>query len=1019
MTYRFGFPLLQYKYKQSFWEDGEGMKKLFYIVVVMLFSAEAAAFDLELDNSGEMPRLLISNTQVLHGTDVYLAWYDMHAAKDKRFISLRAEQGWSGGLHPVFGQMFDIPLLNRLSVPYQRQDCPLQHACFVALVAVEAGNSPLDPESWLDASILPLNRLAAQQRLPGQNTFLATDGSTEVNGVTDATFGGSGTTTPSTDDDANKDGADTEKPDIFRLDGKQVLYANSRAQRFQVIDTGDLENPTLTAWIKLGGSPREVYKLGDFYGLLQSSVDNTAVLRILRLEQNSLHEVSSFSFDGLFLQSRRRGDVIYALTQDYNLGLVKVYALQVDVEGQVAQRGLEEVGLYNPVVAIFSDYLLIAGYAADSWNNSRVQVFDIRNNAVPLQALPAFEVNGQIPSEFHLNINGPHLRLVYGPQDRSAGSTLAVYDLSAGAAQQIGSLSGIAPGESLYATRFEGSYAYVVTFLRTDPLWVIDIANPTVPFIAGQLEVPGWSEKMFFNAGHLFAVGYDDQVSAGEIFRRARRVSLSLFDVRNPLQPSVLDRFTPLTGVSSYSYSPAVDDERALLLDWVNRYAALPVNAWDSGSHLQITTFADDKLHDAGLVQLPDAAKRAVELDTQVLGVLGDQSFMTVAWGSGKPFVLGELELARNLAWVQADSKGVWAAARNNSYEITRFYRYVPDDLETEAQSWNLTGAYNDMRMAGELAVFFDYNSPFAVQLLDTRSGTLHPPFTLVSDDPGNYLYSNNTLLHDGILYQFNRRYIYTAKEGISPGSDAFSGAALNLLPDAGDSSVWILNRWQLSANGAKYLGSQTIPGEPLGFSANGDLLSREADENRLRLNLVRPGTRQAQLLHSIKLDCPPYSSIKDGGDGFYVLCVEPYYTIQPLDSTANTTTVESGNLIKVKLDRRLQQAGSWKLPATDNYVSTLHAAAAGIVLVGSYAYYYDGPYVGISSGVTVDSIAPYGNSSCSVYRLEDGTDKAIFLQKTTNCSGTPQLALTSQGIYRAKGFAGLEYSPITMDSGQ
>jgi hypothetical protein len=49
------------------------------------------------------------------------------------------------------------------------------------------------------------------------------------------------------------------------------------------------------------------------------------------------------------------------------------------------------------------------------------------------------------------------------------------------------------PGEDIYAVRFIGDRAYVVTFERTDPLYTLDISDPLQPAIIGELEIPGYS----------------------------------------------------------------------------------------------------------------------------------------------------------------------------------------------------------------------------------------------------------------------------------------------------------------------------------------------------------------------------------------------------------------------------------------------------------------------------------------------------------------------------------------------
>ena len=50
---------------------------------------------------------------------------------------------------------------------------------------------------------------------------------------------------------------------------------------------------------------------------------------------------------------------------------------------------------------------------------------------------------------------------------------------------QIGHVGGIAPDERIWSARFVGNRAYLVTFEIIDPLWVIDLSDPTDPVILG------------------------------------------------------------------------------------------------------------------------------------------------------------------------------------------------------------------------------------------------------------------------------------------------------------------------------------------------------------------------------------------------------------------------------------------------------------------------------------------------------------------------------------------------------
>ena len=62
--------------------------------------------------------------------------------------------------------------------------------------------------------------------------------------------------------------------------------------------------------------------------------------------------------------------------------------------------------------------------------------------------------------------------------------------------------------EDLCKVRFIGSRAYLVTFERIDPLYVINLTEPTSPTIVGELEVPGFSDLLHeVNAELLLGLG--------------------------------------------------------------------------------------------------------------------------------------------------------------------------------------------------------------------------------------------------------------------------------------------------------------------------------------------------------------------------------------------------------------------------------------------------------------------------------------------------------------------------------
>ena len=60
-----------------------------------------------------------------------------------------------------------------------------------------------------------------------------------------------------------------------------------------------------------------------------------------------------------------------------------------------------------------------------------------------------------------------------------------VYVIDGESLEIVGELTNLAQGESIRSVRFSGDTGYVVTFMQTDPLFVIDFSNPQKPTLKG------------------------------------------------------------------------------------------------------------------------------------------------------------------------------------------------------------------------------------------------------------------------------------------------------------------------------------------------------------------------------------------------------------------------------------------------------------------------------------------------------------------------------------------------------
>lgn len=183
-------------------------------------------------------------------------------------------------------------------------------------------------------------------------------------------------------------------------------------------------------------------------------------------------------------------------------------------------------------------------------------------------------VPGHVLNQFSMDEWEGHFRIAtttFSPEG-SGRNHLYVLGLSLDVEGQVVDM---APGETIYSVRFMGDRAYVVTFRKIDPLFVIDVSDPSAPTILGQLKTPGYSTYMHpFDATHLIGIGKDAVPSDQADFAWYQGVKLSLFDVSDVSQPKEL--FTFVLGDRG-TESPVLYDHKALLFDRERGLLVMPV----------------------------------------------------------------------------------------------------------------------------------------------------------------------------------------------------------------------------------------------------------------------------------------------------------------------------------------------------------------------------------------------------------------------------------------------------------
>jgi inhibitor of cysteine peptidase len=139
----------------------------------------------------------------------------------------------------------------------------------------------------------------------------------------------------------------------------------------------------------------------------------------------------------------------------------------------------------------------------------------------------------------------------------------------------VGKLENLANNEDLHSARFMGDRCYLVTFKKVDPLFVIDLTEPSNPAVLGQLKIPGFSDYLHpYDENHLIGVGKETVEAEEGDFAWYQGVKISIFDVSDVNSPEQLANYTIGDRGSD---SPILSDHKAFLFDRTKNLLVVPV----------------------------------------------------------------------------------------------------------------------------------------------------------------------------------------------------------------------------------------------------------------------------------------------------------------------------------------------------------------------------------------------------------------------------------------------------------
>lgn len=189
-----------------------------------------------------------------------------------------------------------------------------------------------------------------------------------------------------------------------------------------------------------------------------------------------------------------------------------------------------------------SDVVQPYAYSAAGSDFSTIHKFSLPNGNV--RYVGSHPIRGHVLNQFSMDEQAGVLRVAtssgYVP-DPNVSSNITTLGDGEGGLAKLGELTGLAPQEDIRSVRFDGDRGFVVTFKKTDPLFVIDLGDATRPNVLGELKIPGFSTYMHrLDENHLLAVGFDadDQGS----FAYFDGIQIQIFDVTDLTNPTLLHK---------------------------------------------------------------------------------------------------------------------------------------------------------------------------------------------------------------------------------------------------------------------------------------------------------------------------------------------------------------------------------------------------------------------------------------------------------------------------------------------
>ena len=324
-------------------------------------------------------------------------------------------------------------------------------------------------------------------------------------------------------------------------------------------------------------------------------------------DRSNPKEVRRVKQDGRMLSTRMNGSILYTVTAYtvFNQNLDESYMPKVneefigcdcvyiydenatsytvltayDTKDKNGEVGKVSVLGSGAEVYCTNDTLYVGMYD-HKYDEQKTNIFAFSLDGTNVAYKASGAVKGQFLNQFSFDEYKGCLRVATTCYDYKTDKDISSLYILNKDLQLIGKLEDIADDEQVKSVRFMGDTGYIVTFRNTDPLFTLDLADPTAPKILGELKLPGYSAYLHpIGDGYMVGIGYD----GNEQNANFDTVKVSVFDVTDPRSPKESDTF-----VIKNAETDVNNDPKAFISSESMGFIGIPVRHYDSNPDIEM-----------------------------------------------------------------------------------------------------------------------------------------------------------------------------------------------------------------------------------------------------------------------------------------------------------------------------------------------------------------------------------------------------------------------------------------------